>query len=258
MTDSLPISAVMITRDAEATIEPALRSLAGFPEVIVYDNGSTDRTLEIARRFANVAIRQGAFLGFGPTKNHAASLASYDWIFSIDSDERVSPELMASIRTADLSAPIAGYEVLRRNFFMGRAVSHGGWGGDWLLRLYHRGQAAFTDALVHEKVRIEGQGGTGRLNGCLEHEAAGDLGSFLVKVNRYSELRRSESRAILPAPVIFLRAVWAFWRTYLLRLGFLDGWRGLVIAWSNANGVFFKYMKVYADHAVARERDAPR
>jgi glycosyltransferase involved in cell wall biosynthesis len=246
----------MITRDAEATIEAALASLAGFPEVIVYDNGSTDRTLEIARRFGNVKVHQGGFLGFGPTKNHAASLATHDWILSIDSDEAVTPELLAAIRTASLSDAAVGYEVLRRNFFLGKAVTRAGWGNDWLLRLYNRNTAAFTDAPVHEKLRLNVPGPLRRLDGFLDHDAARDIGGFLVKVNRYSELRRAEGRHVLHPAGIFLRAVWAFWRTYLLQLGFLDGWRGLVIAWSNANGVFFKYMKVYADCAVAAERES--
>lgn len=243
----------MITRDAEATIEAALASLAGFPEVIVYDNGSVDRTLEIAGRFPNVHIHRGSFAGFGPTKNRAAGLARHDWIFSIDSDEQVSAELMADIRAANLADGGVGYEVLRRNFFMGKPVTRAGWGGDWLFRLYDRRAAGFTDALVHENLRFLDSGRTRRLSGTLNHQAARDLGGFLVKVNRYSELRRAEGRRVLPPAAIFLRAVWAFWRTYLVQLGFMEGWRGLVIAWSNANGVFFKYMKVYADHAVMAE-----
>lgn len=244
----------MITRDAEATIGASLASLAAFAEVIVYDNGSSDRTLEIARQFANVVVKQGEFRGFGPTKNHAASLAAHDWIFSIDADERVTPELMAAVRAADRSDAEVGYEVQRQNFFMGRRVTRAGWGNDWLLRLYNRQTAAFTDTPVHENLRLNVPGRLLRLDGNLDHEAARDVGSFLVKVNRYSELRRAEGRRVLPPAAIFLRAVWAFWRAYLLQRGFMEGWRGLVIAWSNANGVFFKYMKAYADRAVAVEQ----
>jgi glycosyltransferase involved in cell wall biosynthesis len=252
--ESLPISAVMITRDAEETIEAALRSLAPFSEVIVYDSGSQDRTLDLARRFPNVAIHRGEFLGFGRTKNHAAALATHDWVLSIDSDEQVSVELLQSIRAADISDSHIGYEVLRRNFFMGKAIKHAGWGDDWLLRLFNRRHAAFTDVPVHENVRFNATGHIRRLSGFLDHDAARDLGNFLVKVNRYSELRRAGKRRILRPFAIILRAVWAFWRTYLLQLGVLEGWRGLVIAWSNANGVFFKYMKAYADAAVVDER----
>jgi glycosyltransferase involved in cell wall biosynthesis len=248
----------MITRDAEATLEAALASLIGFPEVIVYDNGSTDRTLEIAAQFPNVTIHRGDFVGFGPTKNRAAGLARHDWIFSIDSDEQVSAALMAGICTANLADRGVGYEVLRQNYFMGKPVARAGWGNDWLFRLYDRRTASFTDALVHENLRFHGAGRTERLNGTLDHHAARDVGGFLVKVNRYSELRRQERRRAPPPAAIFLRAVWAFWRTYLLQLGFLEGWRGLVIAWSNANGVFFKYMKAYADRAVAEEQESRR
>lgn len=135
---------------------------------------------------------------------------------------------------------------------LGRLVRHSGWGRDWLPRIYHRSRARFSDAPVHERL-VPGPGvEVRRLRGDLHHEAVREIGDLLEKVNRYSELRRREgTRTYLPA-LIVLRALWAFLRTWLLQGGVLDGWRGLVIAWSNANGVFFKYMKRYADGAAGR------
>jgi glycosyltransferase involved in cell wall biosynthesis len=245
------ISAIMITRDAAATLAESLDSLAAFAEVVVFDNGSTDDTVEIAQRYRNVRVAQGEFTGFGPTKNQAAALAANDWVFVLDSDEIVSAALAESLGTVRLDDPACLYFVERHNYFMGRRVRHSGWGRDWLPRLYHRARHKHDDALVHEKV-LPGPGSRReRLAGPLRHLAVRELGQFLRKVDRYSDLRSREDRRVHGPFVTFLRAGWAFFRTYVLRLGFLDGWRGLVIAWSNANGVFFKYMKPYAERMKA-------
>ncbi|MFQ5635938.1 MAG: glycosyltransferase family 2 protein [Gammaproteobacteria bacterium] len=238
---------MIITRDGEDTIGATLESLRGFAEVIVYDNGSRDRTIDIAREYTNVCLHEGEFLGFGPTKNRAADLARHDWVFLIDSDESVSAELFDSIAGADRSDPGLAYSVLRGNYLRGKLVRHSGWGGDWLLRLYNRTRTGVSDAPVHENVLPPVGGRVARLSGELSHDAVRELSQFLVKIDRYSELRRSENRRLLSPPVVLLRSVWAFLRVYFLQFGFLDGWRGLVIAVGDANGVFYKYMKPWAD-----------
>jgi glycosyltransferase involved in cell wall biosynthesis len=240
------VAAVVITRDAAAVLPPLLDALAPLPEVVLYDNGSTDETLAVAGRYPNVRVHEGPFLGFGPTKNRAAGLAGRDWILSVDADERPSPELLEEIDALALDDPHVLYEVLRQNFFLGRHVRHSGWGADWLPRLYHRAAHGYDDVEVHERVRPRSDSVRQRLRGTLRHEAVLDVGQFLRKVDRYSTLRAEAARRAPAMPLIFLRAVWAFVRTYVLRFGFLDGWRGLVIAWSNANGVFFKHVKAYA------------
>ncbi len=252
----LPISAVIITRDAAPTLRATLESLAGFDEVVVYDNGSQDDTCAIAREFANVVLHEGDFFGFGPTKNHAAGLARNDWVLSIDADERVGSELWAGIAAADQADPAVAYSVHRANFLMGREVRHAGWGYDWLVRLYHRKATRLTEVMVHEIVLPPAGGRVVRLHGDLLHDAVRDLGSFLVKIDRYSELRREDPPSASMLPLIVARSTWSFIRSYFIRLGILDGWRGLVIAISDANGTFFKYMKPYADRAVERERSS--
>jgi glycosyltransferase involved in cell wall biosynthesis len=245
------IAAVIITRDAEATLAETLASLSRLPEVVVYDNGSTDGTADIARAHDNVRWHVGDFRGFGPTKNHAAELAERDWILSIDADESASEALVDELDALDLSNPDRLYEVDRHNYFMGKRVRHAGWGDDWLPRLYHRERHAYNQASVHERIE-PGSGSTViRLRSPLYHRAVERLGAFLQKADRYSELRAARSDSAKPPLLIFLRAVWAFLRTYFLRLGFLEGWRGLVIAWGDADGVFYRYMK-----ATARQRAA--
>jgi glycosyltransferase involved in cell wall biosynthesis len=249
------VSAVMIVRDAERTIDAALASLAGFPEVLVYDNGSVDGTAARAAAYPNVVLRKGPFVGFGPTKSRAVALAGRDWVLCIDADESVTPELMASIAAADLSDVRTMFAVRRHNYFMGREVRHSGWADDWLVRLFHRQHTGYDDAPVHEKVRAIAGGRVVRLAGALRHDAVADIGDFLVKVNRYSEIRREQPLRLRSTGLILLRSCWAFFRTFVLRGGFLDGWRGAVIAVSDANGTFFKFMKVYADERVRRERE---
>ena len=237
------VSAVIITKNAGATLRDTLISLKAFDEVVIYDNGSNDDTIGIAAEFENVSLHTGEFLGFGRTKSHAVSLARHDWVLSIDADETVSDDLRQSLLGASRDDPDTAYQVNRHNYFMGKLVRHSGWGNDWLLRLFNRTHHGFNDAAVHEQVVLGAGGNIDRLTGALKHDAVRDIGQFLVKINRYSELRRQSARTTLPLPVIVLRSWFAFIRCYVLQLGFLDGWRGFVIARANAIGTFFKYMK---------------
>ncbi|MCI0400180.1 MAG: glycosyltransferase family 2 protein [Gammaproteobacteria bacterium] len=242
------ISVVIITKDAELHLANVLESTASFGEVIIYDNGSTDSTIDIARGFPNVEIATGKFLGYGPTKNHAVSLANNDWVLTIDSDEAVSEQLLYSLSNLDLGDPNKAYRIRLDNYFMGKKIKYCGWGSNWPIRFYNRTVHSFTDAMVHERVVEVKHSRECKLDGALIHYAVTDIGQFLVKINRYSEIRKETWDRAYPVFVIVLRSLWALFRTYVLRLGFLDGWRGLVIAVSEANGVFYKYMKVYAKH----------
>ena len=249
---------VLITRDAAATIERTLASLAAFPEVVVYDNGSTDETIERCRRFANVRVETGDFFGYGKTKNHAVSLARGDWVLSIDADEYVSEALLAELETLELEESVA-YEVERHNLFLGKDVRRAGLGANWLVRLFNRRRCRFSDVLVHEKVIVPADCTTVRLRGALWHQACTDLNQILEKISRYSELNRRDGAPTRSILNICIRSAWAFFKSYVLRAGFLEGWRGIVIANGDAMGTFFKHVKRYADKAVASEkRDLPR
>lgn len=247
------IHPVIITRDAAATIERTLASLARFPEVVVFDNGSRDETKSKCAAFGNVKLFEGTFSGFGPTKNHAASFASGDWILSLDADEYLSDELLEALQHADLSEPRTVFIVERHNLMMGRQVKHGGWGRDWLARVYHRRAHAFTDVLVHEKIALTPTSKALRLEGALWHQAVTEIDQFLSKISRYSELRRGTSGPVHGPFAIFLGAAWRFLRSYVFQLGFVEGWRGLVIAVSTSNGSFYKHMKAYVDERVRQE-----
>ncbi|MGM0823120.1 MAG: glycosyltransferase family 2 protein [Pseudomonadota bacterium] len=242
------VSVVIITRNASSTLAATLDSLNEFEEVVIYDNGSTDQTLSIAARYHNVSLYQGDFFGFGLTKRYATSLAKNDWILSIDADEQPDKVLIDFLRqwVSNGHSRYIG-KVLRENWMLGRPVHHAGWGNDWLIRLFNRCEYNFNDAMVHESVIVDDKANIQRLPGCIEHAAVTDLSQFLDKINRYSSLRSASGKLKrYPPTIVFLKSIFAFIRTYFFQLGFLDGWRGLVIAVANANGVFWKYIKCYA------------
>ena len=194
----------------------------------------------------NVRLEQGAFLGFGPSKNKATSFARNDWVLSLDSDEEASAELLDELAAMELGDAQNLYAVLRQNFMLGKHVKHSGWGNDWLPRLYNRSAHGYNDAMVHENIIPQPGAQLQRLKNPIRHRAVDDLSQFLVKIDRYTELRVQEGAKGYGPLVSLLKANWAFIRSYILRLGFLDGWRGMVIAWSDASGVFYRCMKCYA------------
>ena len=241
------ISVVIITRDAAATLADTLESTRGFAEVVVYDNGSDDATIEIAQAHENVSLHQGDFLGFGPTKNHAVSLAKYDWVLSLDADEEVSSELRQFLEHWKPESDDCVGVIRRDNYMMGKLVDKGGWGADWLVRLFNRNVHRFNDNAVHESVQISANTVQENIPFPIRHNAVQHLGQFLQKIDKYSEIRRQTSSKTMHPALIALRSFFAFFRSYIIKGGVLAGWRGLVIAWNESNGVFFKYMKIYAD-----------
>ena len=138
---------------------------------------------------------------------------------------------------------------------MGRHVKRGGWGNDWLLRIFNRTTHQFNDVPVHESVSKTIQSIVQKLPFPIEHNAFQDIGQFLIKIDRYTELRRKQSNKTFHPSLIVLRSLFAFIRSYILHAGIIDGWRGLVIAWNEANGVFYKYMKRYVDIAIHNEEN---
>lgn len=248
------ISVVIITRDAANTIKETLLGLCRFSDVVIYDNGSQDNTVELATKFPNVTVITGEFLGFGPTKRKATEYASNGWIFSLDADEIPSTELIDRLATWPIGDdPHCVGVVLRENYLMGKRIARGGWGNDWLVRIFHRATYNFNDAPVHEKVEIDEKARQFRLAEPIAHQAVNDLSQFLDKINRYSDIRSAAPRRHYSPTVIFLKAIFAFLRSYVLRGGFLCGWRGLVIAVANSNGVFWKYIKAHARREAEQE-----
>ncbi|CAJ49846.1 glycosyltransferase family 2 protein [Bordetella avium] len=242
----MTLSVIIITKNEAANIRGCLESVAFADEFIVVDSGSTDNTVELARDFgARVSITPD-WPGFGVQKNRALDLATGDWVLSIDADERLTPELAQAIRTAMASPQATAYEMPRLSWFCGRFIRHSGWWPDYVLRLWKRGTARFTDAAVHERV-VPHDGQVLRLAPHLEHYPYPDLDTLVTKANRYS----SDAAAMMYAKGrranIFTalgHSFWTFVRIYLIRRGFLDGRHGLVLAVTAAAGSFFRYAKL--------------
>jgi glycosyltransferase involved in cell wall biosynthesis len=239
-----PLSAVLITRNAANVLDTCLESLAFVDEIVVVDSASSDGTIEIAAR-RGARVVQKEWLGFGRQKQFAVEQASHDWVLCLDADERVSPELAASIAAAVVAPVSPVYRMARRNRFLGRWLSHGEGYPDWSPRLFNRMNARWSDDLVHEKVLYSVTPGT--LKGDLMHDSADDLAAYLDRQNRYTtlaarqafELGRSVGLLhLLLSPVVRL------FKFYVFRLGFLDGLPGLLHISIGCMNSYVKYAKL--------------
>jgi glycosyltransferase involved in cell wall biosynthesis len=241
------LSVILIAKNEEASIARALRSVAWADETVVVDSGSTDRTVDIARELGARVTVTGDWPGFGPQKNRALDLATGDWVLSLDADEWLSDASAEEVRRAvgTGAAGPAAFRLPRRSSFCGRYLRHSGWWPDYVVRLFRRGSARFSDDSVHERVLVDGTVGT--LREPIMHETFVDLDDLIGKMNSYSSLtarrlRQDGRRASLGEAVA--RAVWAFVRTYVLRAGFLDGREGFMLAVATAEGTYYRYAKL--------------
>ena len=242
----MSLSVIIITKNEEAVIRRCVESVAWADEVIVLDSGSEDRTAEICRELGAQVHQATDWPGFGPQKNRALALATGDWVFSIDADEWVTAELRAEIERA-IAGPgeSAAFRLPRSSSFCGRIMRHSGWSPDHVVRLFRRGTARFSDDLVHERLLVEGE--TADLRVPLTHEAIRDLDQMLAKMNAYSTAsaaamhKRGKGASVFSA---LAHGLWAFIRTYVLRAGFLDGREGFMLAVANAEGAYYRYLKL--------------
>ena len=239
------IAVIIISKNEAANIRACLESVAWADEIIVVDSGSEDDTVAICREFTP-HVYSHDWPGFGAQKNRALSYASKDWVLSLDADERVSPELRREIEAAiNNSNAVAAFDIPRLSNYCGRFMRHSGWHPDYVLRLFRRGSAKFSDDLVHERLLV--MGATAKLHSTLLHYAFDNLEEVLYKVNQYSTagaqmMQQRGRQATLTGAV--LRGLWSFIRTYILRAGFLDGRAGFMLAVSNAEGTYYRYLKL--------------
>jgi glycosyltransferase involved in cell wall biosynthesis len=247
----MPLSVCIITHNEEGNIARTLESVKGIAdEIIVVDSGSTDATVELARKLgAKVFVEE--WKGFAAQKNSAIAKASCDWTLSLDADEEVSAELAASIAAllarGATAAECDGYSMARRNLYLGRWIKRSGYYPDRKLRLVKRGAAAWEPLAVHEKMKPVGR--IGLVQGDLIHHAYPTLESFIEHANRYSTLGgqmvASERRAGFSLFNIVVRPAVAFFYRYFIRLGFLDGREGLLVQLTHASYVSWKYAKAW-------------
>jgi len=234
------LSVVIIAKNAEETLAQTLNALVAFPEVILYLNNSTDNTRAIAQRYVNVVIIDGEFLGFGETKNSASSHASKDWILSLDSDEILTPKLIAQIDALDLSNPTTIVRLKRQNYFLGHPTqSH-----DTIDRIYNKTFTQFNDNAVHEKIIIPNNAKRITLSEPFIHLNITDINQTLTKIIHYTDLGSQGKKTCFFGTVI-AKSIFAFFKTYLLQGNIIRGWVGFAVAINSANKRYYKYIKQF-------------
>ena len=238
------ITATVLTKNSQKTLQKTLDSLKTLPEVIVLDSGSTDQTLAIAARYPNVTVHNSPFLGFGPMHNYAVKLASNDWILSIDSDEVLSQELIHELSTLSPN-PKTVYKLQRHNYFNGKLIKWcGGWHPDFVIRFFNRKTTQFTNDLVHERVDDEGLS-IKTLESPLLHTPYLEISDFIDKMQHYSELFTDQNEGKTASLFQALIHGWyAFFKSYILKRGFAGGKEGFVISMYNGHCTFYKYLKL--------------
>lgn len=238
-----PVSVVIVTKDEEINIEDALKSVADAQEIIVVDSFSADRTVELCRKYTD-KVFQHEWDGFARQKQRAVNYAKGPWVLILDSDERVTPELKTELVDAVSSTDCSGFYMPRENYFIGKRIRYSGWWPDNTLRLFLKDKGHLELREVHEKVVVEGK--TGYLKNPLKHYSYRSISDFTKRMENYStlaakEIRKKSGRAGLFS--LTIKPLSTFLKMYLLRLGLLDGSRGLMLAVLYSYYTFLKYAK---------------
>jgi glycosyltransferase involved in cell wall biosynthesis len=241
---TVQLSIAIITQNEAENLPDCLASAAFADEIVVVDSGSTDATCTIAQAHGARVIVHSDWPGFGPQKNRAIDACQGQWIMVLDADERISPQLQAQIQAALKTPQAAVYEMPRSSMYCGRFMRHGGWWPDYVRRLFKRGSARFSEAAVHETLISHEP--VKRLTAPLLHYSFRSMEQVLHKMNRYSSdavplvLGRCRAPSLGQA---VLHGLAAFMRTYFFKLGLLDGKYGFMLAVSNAEGSYYRYVK---------------
>lgn len=238
------ISVTIITKDEEKNISDCLRSVDWADEIIVVDSESQDRTVELAKQFTDkIFIRK--WEGYVPQKRYALSLASNEWVLSLDADERITPELKDEI--INLSpGEFSGFRIRRKNFLLKKEITSCGWEKDYQLRLMRKEKAGFSDRLVHEKFIVDGQ--VDKLKNSMLHYTFSSFSEYFEKINHYSSLKAQElfqKKKRVGGWTIFSHTVSAFFAFFLFRRGFKDGVYGLIISLLHSVSTMMNYIKLW-------------
>ena len=238
------ISVTILTKNSARHLDPVLDAVRAFDEVVILDSGSSDDTLEIARQFSNVKIHTTRFKGFGALHNEAAALARNDWIFSLDSDEVMTTELVREITSLALDEH-AVYSVCMHNYYNGKWIRRCGWYPDRHVRFFHRMKTHFTVNEVHERVLTDGLREIA-LAGPVRHYSFSCVADFIAKAQLYSDLfaRQHQGKKSSSIGKAVRHGIAAFAKSFLIKRGFLDGREGFIVSAANAMGTFYKYLKL--------------
>ena len=245
------LSVIIIAKNEEKNIGDCLDFLTWADEIVLIDDNSDDDTEKIikSKNYKNKikVLKKKMDKGFGDQKNFALKQATYDWVLSIDCDERVTRDLAAEIKMILSDSCFDAYYIERESYYCGYRIKFSGWQNDFVLRLFKKEKAKFSDRLVHEKV-IHDNLETTVLKSKLIHKSFDTHEQVLKKINLYSTLSSLEmykNKKTVNFFMIFLKTFSSFFKTFVVKLGFLDGKAGFMLAISNAEGVYYKYLKLF-------------
>ena len=233
------LSAVLITKNESANITSCLATLGFADEIIVLDTGSSDDTCQLAEQAGAKVHKQDRWEGFGKAKQQAVALAAHDWILSIDADERLSKELqqeLSILKKKDFEAK--AWHLKRRSYYLGKPIRYCGWQSDAPLRIFNRNHGGFNDKTVHEGIKTEQEKAI--CKGLMHHLTYPTLESHISKIRFYADLAGLKRESTLMAA---LRAVHKFFKMYIIKLGFLDGYTGFLLCKNSAWGIWYKYKR---------------
>ena len=238
------ISIIVITKDEEKNISDCLKSVEGADEIIVIDAESNDKTVELAKIFTDKIFTK-KWEGYVPQKKYALSLASNEWVLSVDADERITSELKTEILKLS-PGNFAGYKIRRKNFLLGKEITSCGWGNDYQLRLFKKEKTDLTDRLVHEGFTVDGK--IGKLENPMLHYTFSSFTEYFNKINYYTSLKAEElikQKGKIGGWTIFSHTVSAFILFFINKRGFKDGVRGLIISLLHSVSTMLNYIKLW-------------
>jgi glycosyltransferase involved in cell wall biosynthesis len=241
------LTALVITFNEEQNIKNVLDNLAFADEIIIVDSFSSDKTFEIASSYQNVKVVQHTFDNFASQRNYALSLASNSWILFIDADERLTPELQQEVRTVINQKNSAAAYYMGRNFiFENKKLHFSGWQTDKIIRLFRKEKATYNrKKIVHEKLIVDGK--IGKLKNKLIHYSYSNYEDYKQKMIFYGQLKAQEELVKKTNPNFFhfyIRPAYQFLNQYVVRFGFLDGKKGIIICYLNALSVAVRFQEL--------------
>ncbi len=238
------ITVIIITKNEEKNISECLKSVSRCGELIVVDSGSTDDTVKIAKSYTEKVFYK-KWEGYSAQKEYALSLASNEWVLSLDADERITEDLMMEISETVKSGNADGYFIRRDNYFLNKKITSCGWESDYQLRLFRKSKTSVTDRLVHEGFSVEGI--QSKLKAAMKHYTFSEISAVMEKINTYSSLEAEQYKNEKKSGgfTIILHTISAFLRPYFSQRGYKDGVHGLLISLFNAISKLLMYAKIW-------------